>query len=404
MCSSYYRNHDGNLMKTKVLIISDDEKHLAEVRDVVAALSNDFEFNFADSEDQAKRLLSSDEYAIIGVEYSSNKINGIDFLSFVKEKYPKSFRMLFTEAAKRERAVYSASDTHRFINKPLRNQELVKAIEHFDGLSKYELDPKIISAILGIGTIPSLPEVYVRLEREINRQEVSISRIADIISNDPLVAAKIMHIVYSSFYNISKSIVNLVHAINFLGLDIIKSLVLYIKVFTVKNQPPEVQQYLKKIRDHSIDVAKVSKALMNLECKDRDLIDSAYIAGLLHDIGKILLLQCNDKLKRAAFVNDHNSNDEQIGLEHEKFGASHVNVGAYLLSTWNFPSELIEAVANHHKLEVIQSGEFGLNQVVFIANALVDPNDLIIEEIKKVYGAEKVNNWYEFIPGQLEEL
>ncbi|MDP3583278.1 MAG: response regulator, partial [Ignavibacteria bacterium] len=178
-------------MKSKVLIISDDERHLAEVRDVVETLSNDFEFNFANSEDQAKRLLSSDEYAIVGVEYSSNKINGIDFLSFVKEKYPKSFRMLFTEAAKRERAVYSASDTHRFINKPLRNHELVKAIEHFDGLSKYELDPKIISAILGIGTIPSLPEVYVRLEREINRQEVSISRIADIISNDPLVAAKI---------------------------------------------------------------------------------------------------------------------------------------------------------------------------------------------------------------------
>lgn len=391
-------------MKSKVLIISDDEKLLADVRIVEAALSNNFKFDYAVSEDQAKRLLSSDEYAIVSVEYASNKINGNDFLSLVKEKYPKTFRMLFTEAAKRERAVYSATDTHRFINKPLKNQELLKAIEHFEGLAKYELDPQVISAILGIGTIPSLPEVYLRLEREINRQEVSISRIADIISNDPLVAAKIMHIVYSSFYNISKSIVNLVHAINFLGLDIIKSLVLYIKVFIVKNQPPEIQQYLKKIRDHSIDVAKVSKALMNLECKDRDLIDSAYIAGLLHDIGKIMLLQCNDKVKRIAFVNDHSSNDEQIGLEQEKFGASHVNVGAYLLSTWNFPPELIDAVANHHKLEVIQNGEFGLNQIVFIANALVDPNELVIEEIKKVYGAEKVNNWHEFIPGQLEEL
>ena len=391
-------------MKSKVLIVSDDEKLLTDVRNVEATLANNFKFDYAVSEDQAKRLLSSDEYAIVCVEYSSNKINGIDFLSFTKEKYPKTFRMLFTEAAKRERAVYSSVDTHRFINKPLKNPELAKAVEHFEDLAKYELDPKVISAILGIGTIPSLPEVYLRLEREINRQEVSISRIADIISNDPLVAAKIMHIVYSSFYNISKSIVNLVHAINFLGLDIIKSLVLYIKVFTVKNQPPEVQQYLKKIRDHSIDVAKVSKALMNLECKDRDLIDSAYIAGLLHDIGKIMLLQCNDKVKRIAFVNDNSQSDEQVGFEQEKFGASHVNVGAYLLSTWNFPSELIDAVANHHKLEVIQNGEFGLNQVVFVANALVAPDELAIEEIKKIYGAEKVNHWYEFIPGQLEEL
>lgn len=390
-------------MKTKVLIISEDDKLISDVRNVEALLSNSFEFDYAVSEDEAKRLLSCGDHAMVGVEYSTHNINGIDFLSFTKEKYPKTFRMLFTESAKRERAVYSTSDAHRFINKPLKNQELEKSVEHFNELSKYELDSQVISSILGIGAIPALPEVYVRLEREINRQEVSISRIADIISNDPLVAAKIMHIVYSSFYNISKSIVNLVHAINFLGLDIIKSLVLYIKVFIIKNQPPEIQNYLKKIRDHSIDVAKVAKAIMNLECKDRDLIDSAYIAGLLHDIGKILLVQCSDKQKRVAFVHDHSDGEEQVEKEKEKFGATHINAGAYLLSTWNFPSNLIDAVANHHNAEVIKNGEIGLNQVVYIANALLNPNELILDDIRKVYGADKVNGWFEFLPGQLEE-
>jgi putative nucleotidyltransferase with HDIG domain len=391
-------------MKANILIITDDEKLLSEIRAIGEVLVGSFDFSYAVSEDEGKRLLGTKEYAIVCVEYCSQKINGVELLSFVKEKYPKTFRILFTESAKRERAVYSTSDVHRFVNKPLRNEEFKKSLEQFELLSKYELDSKVISAILGIGAIPTLPEVYLRLERETNRQDVSISRIADIISNDPLVAAKIMHIVYSSFYNISKSIVNLVHAINFLGLDIIKSLVLYIKVFIVKNQPPEIQQYLKKIREHSIDVAKVSKALMNLECKDRDLIDSAYIAGLLHDIGKILLIQCSDKLKRTAYVAEHHDLNTQLENEVERFGASHVNAGAYLLSTWNFPEEMIEAVTNHHQPGIVQNGELGLSQVVYIANALVNTDEAAIIELKRIYGEDKVNNWFEFLPGQLEEL
>lgn len=390
-------------MKTKVLIVSDDEKLLADIHKVEETDQQNTSFNFAVTEDEAKRLLASEEFAVVCIEFSTSKINGLEFLSLIKDKYPKTFRVLFTDPSKRERAVYSTSDVHRFINKPLRDQEFVKSIEHFQNLSKYELDSKTISAILGIGPIPTMPEVYLRLEREINKPEVSIHRIADIISNDPLAAAKVMHIVYSSFYNISKSIVNLVHAINFLGLDIIKSLVLYIKVFILKNQPPEIQNYLKKVRDHSIDVAKVSKAIMNLECKDRDLIDSAYIAGLLHDIGKIIMVQCSDKSKRMTFVSEHGS-DNQLEKEIEKFGVSHVNAGAYLLSSWSFPAELISSVANHHNKDIIRDGEMSLDQIVYIANALVNADDLCVDEIKKIYGIERVEGWMEFIPGQLEEL
>lgn len=390
-------------MRTKILIITDDLKIQSEILAYVEVLKSKVEFEFINSEDEAKRLLSTYFYEIVGVEYNSKVANGADFLGFVKEKYPKSFRILFTEPSHRERAVYSIHDAHRFVNKPLQNGELEKALCYFQNLSKYQLDSQIISTILGIGTIPAIPEVYVRLEREINRQEVSISRIADIISNDPMVVAKIMHIVYSSFYNISRSIVNLVHAINFLGLDIIKSLVLYIKVFIIKNQPIEIQNYLKKIRDHSIDVAKVAKAIMNLEVGERELIDSAYIAGLLHDIGKIILVQCTDKVKRMAFVNDQINGSEQVENEIERFGASHVNTGAFLLNTWNFPERIIEAIANHHNPEIIKNGEFGLSQVVYIANAIVNPDEIVIEQIKKVYGADRVNGWFEFLPGQLEE-
>ncbi len=390
-------------MNTKVLIVSDDEKVVADIRKSEEAVFQNASFQFATTEDEAKRLLDSKEFAVVCIEFSTSKINGLEFLSFVKDKYPKTFRVLFTDPSKRERAVYSTTDVHRFINKPLIDQDFVKTIEHFQGLSKYDLDSKTISAILGIGPIPTMPEVYIRLEREINKPEVSIHRIADIISNDPLAAAKVMHIVYSSFYNISKSIVNLVHAINFLGLDIIKSLVLYIKVFILKNQPPEIQNYLKKIRDHSIDVAKVSKAIMNLECKDRDLIDSAYISGLLHDIGKIIMVQCSDKSKRMTFVSEQGE-ENQLEREIEKFGVSHVSAGAYLLSSWNFPSEIISSVASHQNPEIIANGELGLSQIVYIANALVNGNDLLIDEVKKMYGVERVEGWMEFIPGQLEEL
>jgi putative nucleotidyltransferase with HDIG domain len=387
-------------MKTKLLLVSDDPSLRVEVIKLIQEYFPEIEFTSSSCKSDAIKNLETKKFPILLVDFCSKGFDAIDIITASKEKSPVTFRISIYDALKKEKALYSSAEVHRFLQKPIKQDEFKKALSHFIRLQSIQLDANIITAINELGATPILPDIYLRLEREMNRDEISVHRIADIISDDPTVAAKILHIIYASFYNVSKGVVNLIHAIHFLGLDIIKHLVLYVKVFTVKNLSLEAQSQLKHLRDHSILVAKVSKAIMNMEVKDRELIDAAYIAGLLHDIGKILLIQFEDKPKRT---NGNGTNGKYVHqISNNQSVISHIEVGAYLLSLWNFPSELIDAVSNHHSAEIVNAEDFSLNQVVFIANALVNSNTEALKKIEVAHGKQKLIEWTEVIPSKLD--
>lgn len=385
-------------MSTKVLLFSEDKNLISEFSGFFKTFYGDLELIIPVNTGEVFNYLEKKEITILFLDISSKYIDYDEIISKAKDKAPDAFRIIIYDSLKKEKAFSYLADVHRLILKPLKSEELHKSISHFVRLKNFQLDANIISSINQLGVTPILPDIYIRLEREMNKQEVSVHRIADIISDDPSVAAKILHIIYASFYNVSKGVVNLIHAINFLGLDIIKHLVLYVKIFNVKNLSLEAQNQLKALREHSIMVAKVSKAIMNIECKDRDLIDSAYIAGLLHDIGKILLIQFNDKPKRTTGVGNGKVTPVQIDKAGE---VSHVSVGSYLLSLWNFTPELIDAISHHHNLGIINSEKFTLSQCVFIANALIKSDTEALSKIEEVYGKQKLMEWTEVIPSKL---
>jgi putative nucleotidyltransferase with HDIG domain len=278
------------------------------------------------------------------------------------------------------------------MKKPLNKEELLKTIKEYSNLRNYNLDAQLISAINGLCTIPTLPDIYIKLEREMNRPSISLNRVAEIISEDPLLVARIFHIAHSSFYNIPNGLIDLLQSINFLGVNIIKSLILYVKIFTLKNVSSETEIILKKIRIHSINVAKLTKAIIEKETNDRELIERAYIAGLLHDVGKIVLLQLNEKQRDPSYINNIQKFDSP-DFERNTFGISHVDVGAYILGLWKFPQEIIEAVASHHNTSLIKDNVLSLKQAVFIANLFSNKFDDIAVRLAETYGLEKLNEW-----------
>lgn len=385
-------------MITKVLLFSDDRNFISEFSGFFKNFYRDLELITPINAGEVFKYLEKKEITILFFDISSKFIDFDEIISKAKDKSPDAFRIIVYDSLKKEKAFSYLADAHRLMLKSYKPEELHKAILHFIRLKNFQLDANIISSINHLGVTPILPDIYLRLEREMNKQEVSVHRIADIISDDPSVAAKILHIIYASFYNVSKGVVNLIHAINFLGLDIIKHLVLYVKIFNVKSLSVEAQNQLKALREHSIMVAKVSKAMMNIECKDRDLIDAAYIAGLLHDIGKILLIQFNDKPKRFTGVGNGKSAPVHIDIAGE---ISHVSVGSYLLSLWNFTPELIDAISHHHNHSILNSDKFTLSQCVFIANALIKSDSAALSRIEEVYGKQKLVEWTEVIPSKL---
>ncbi|MHB9041127.1 MAG: HDOD domain-containing protein, partial [Melioribacteraceae bacterium] len=148
----------------------------------------------------------------------------------------------------------------------------------------------------------------------------------------------------------------------------------------------------KDVKAHSTNVAKLAKAIMENESGAKKQIELAYITGLIHDIGKVILLQLNDKQKNANYfrsIHDFNSPEVEMNL----FGISHVDTGVYILKLWGFQDEIINAVASHHDPTIIKSGTISLKEAVFIANSFSNKFEEMSLNISNSFGLEKFNEW-----------
>jgi HD-like signal output (HDOD) protein len=157
-------------------------------------------------------------------------------------------------------------------------------------------------------------------------------------------------------------------AVNLLGLETIKSLILSIKIFSQFDHPGMTS--LSSLWDHSISTAMIARSMATQRDLTQNQIDEAFMAGLLHDVGKLILL---DKLpeKRQEISNILGSNVCQLWEAEQKvLGTTHAPVGAYLMGIWGLSESLFEAIAFHHCPGKCSNNSFGTLTIVHLANSI----------------------------------
>lgn len=379
-------------MIIKILFVTSSSDTMDDLRGLQESQKESLEFFFENNCVDALKSISENNISIVITDFRIPKFNYQDFFNLLQMNYPKIFRLSLASSHEKDNVLRLSKSIHRYVKLPLSECEFLKTINDLIKLLSTEIDAKFVEKINGLGPIPILPEIYLRLEKEISRSTFSMNRIAEIIQSDPLMVARLLHIAHSSFYSIPTGISNLLQALTFLGVDVIKTLVLYVKIFSLKNVSPETQSLLKEIKAHSINVAKLSKAIMQKETDDKKMIELAYISGLLHDIGKIILLQLNDKEKHQSYLTNIRSG-ESYRIEMDLFGVSHVKIGAYILRLWRLNDTIIEAVASHHDKSLLDGNTLALKEIVYIANAFSHEIDERTSSISESYGTQRFDQW-----------
>ncbi len=258
---------------------------------------------------------------------------------------------------------------HRILPLDIDDLKLNRCIDDLLRLKQNAYPGEIILKIRNMGSIPILPEIYIRLERELNKPVVSNIRIAEILSSDAVIVAKILHIAHSAFFNMPEGMLDLTYAINLLGINIVKTIVLHSKIFMLKDFSEPAREVLKKIGKHSIEVAKLSKKILENEEASKQEIETAYIAGLLHDIGKVLFVQFADDKKSIDYFPHANQVNTTI-KEYELFEMNHVDAGLYILTLWGFNNDILEAVKFHHQLDMVIDKKISVKASIYLANLL----------------------------------
>ncbi len=223
-----------------------------------------------------------------------------------------------------------------------------------------------------IQTLPSLPALYRELMEELRSPDASIEKTARIISKDMGMTTKILQLVNSPFFGLRTHIANPVKAVAFLGLERIKSLVLSMQVFAQFQESRHPFFSLEVLWRHGLVTGTYASAIATAEQAPQDLIDATFTAGLLHDLG-ILILSTNlpnRYMDALALMQDRGITEWEA--ESEVLGASHAEVGSYLLGTWGLSNAIVEAVAFHHDPMRSVSQPFSPLAAVHVANALVE--------------------------------
>ena len=376
------------------ILFVDDEPRISEgIERMFFHLADEWDITCVNSGPAALQELEDNPYEVIVSDMRMPEMAGATLLSAVQKRAPEVVRIILSGQANLEETMRAVPLAHQYLAKPCRPEVLEEVIEracHLRGL----LNQEAVRRAMGqISQIPSVPRLYMQLSRVLEEPDTSVDDVADIVSQDPAMSAKLLQMVNSAFFGRAQVISGVRPAVARLGFQLVKDLVLLVEVFRAPKTSEKIEGFsVEKQQQHALRAAFLAKKVI----PDRQESEAAFTAAILHDIGKLIMAaELPDKLA-AALAMSHAESIPLHEAEQQIMGASHAEVGAYVLGLWNLPHAVVEAVANHHDpRRVPQRTGFGVLGAVHVADCLANNTEMDAEYIAELGVQDRLDAWRE---------
>lgn len=217
--------------------------------------------------------------------------------------------------------------------------------------------------------IASPPGAYFNLREAIENPDSTIADYSSIISADPALAARLLKVVNSPFYGLTAKVETIPHALNIIGSDQLSDLALATSVASqfdgMENKGVDLEAFWKHSVGCGVAARQIAKFLNLPE------VDRYYLAGMLHDIGKLILYrEAPGQIETVMAQFDPQSGESLLDLEGKVMGFNHSQVGSILLNEWKLPSSIVHAVKGHHDPGKAKDNQQGA-AIIHVADFLV---------------------------------
>lgn len=197
--------------------------------------------------------------------------------------------------------------------------------------------------------IPTLPSTLARIQEVMREADSGVLEVAEIVAEDPPVAARVMHLANTAYYAPREEIRSIQHAAAVLGMSVLESLVLQATLSEAFSDADS--RTIEDLWKHSVLVARTTKAIVERHVGPEELALDAqefYTCGLLHDIGEFILLGSLGRRYLELLETSRAEHRESYYQEKREFGYTHTEVGAVMAQVWCFPQAIVETIECHH--------------------------------------------------------
>lgn len=383
----------------RVLFVDDDALVLEGIEDLLEHKRRQWDMVFALGGEAALRELANGTFDVVVTDMRMPLVDGPTVLRKAQADHPNAVRIVLSGYAEVGVTLRALPVAHQFLSKPCSADELERAIERAFAIQS-AIHSEAVRALLGkLEKLPSIPKVFNELTKLLANEKSTAREAANIIERDAAMCAKLLQIANSSFFRMGRQIGGVEEAVKYLGFDTIKNIALIAGVFDTSMQPRVPGFDILAVQQQSMMVARIATKLVE---GDSVMMGNAFMGALLHDIGKIILASELPAEFAKAVSLSRELKAPLHTVEHRIYGATHAEIGAYVLGLWGLPSPIVECVAHHHHLSDITPGSMSAVVAVYAANILARERErgpmLTAEEMECLsrHGlAEQIPSWRE---------
>lgn len=335
--------------KLSVLFVDDEPRILQGLRRMLHSMRQQWDMTFVSSGRQGLEVFTQKPVDVVVTDMRMPGMNGVELLTAVQQRYPQTVRIVLSGHPDKDLILKSVSAAHQYLSKPCDAEQLIATVTRSCSLNALLTKETVRQIVARMDSLPSLPSLYTQIMAEVRSSDVSMQKVGRIVARDPAMSAKILQLVNSSFFGLPRRIADPVHAVNLLGLETIKALVLTAEIFSIFDSRNLPAGYIEDLWQHSLCTGDLAVRIAKSESLNKVSQDHSQMAGLLHDVGKLVLAAWLPDdyaavLKRVA----DEPRQGYITIEEIILGVTHAEVGAYLLGLWGLPDPIVDAVLHHH--------------------------------------------------------
>jgi HD-like signal output (HDOD) protein/ActR/RegA family two-component response regulator len=336
-------------MKKRILFVGGDPAVCREFQAQNSGPDAAWTVQSAGSGEEALALCYQASFDAVVADVRLSGMSGPDFLNALMRQQPKAMRIVLSDMADTESTMKCVGQAHHHMLKPCAAATLTGVLGRAFAREAWLPSAPVQGLMAQMRHVPSPPKAYFQVVEEMRSPSCSIEKIADLISNDPAITAKVLQLANSALFGLELNVVRPLEAIGYIGLETTKAIVLLAHTFSSFDQLKLTGFSVDELWRHSVRTGQYAQHIATMESTSPGVSEQAFAGGLLHDIGKLLFAANHAgmfaKVLRLAREQHCNLWEAEAQLLP---GMGHAELGATVLSIWGLPAAITEAVALHH--------------------------------------------------------